>query len=141
LAVLTATRCFWDDFGHNAGLQEFLQNPGRARFDARSNACRNRAAAQEREPHQMKRTLDILVVLIVIVGVAVIVELAANRPIYEQIPLIASWLVLIAVGAVCEIIDIIMDRNAERKASRASQTQPIGSYGVNPDQSSPDIAA
>lgn len=89
----------------------------------------------------MKRTLDILIVLIVVVGIAVIIELAANRPIYEQIPLAASWLVLIAVGAVCEIIDVIIDRNAERKRSRVSQTQLNGYVGVNPETSAPDVAA
>jgi uncharacterized protein (DUF983 family) len=89
----------------------------------------------------MKRTLDILIVLIVVVGIAVIIGLAANRPIYEQIPLAASWLVMIAVGAVCEIVDVIIDRNAERKGSRASQIHPLGYAGVNAEGSSPGVAA
>jgi hypothetical protein len=89
----------------------------------------------------MKRTLDILIALIVMVGIAVIIELAANRPIYEQIPLIAFWLLMIAVGAVCEIAEAIAGRIAERKGSQPSQIQPIPSDSVNPEQSSRNEAA
>jgi hypothetical protein len=125
----------------SGGLQEFLENPRRARFDPGSNACRNRAAAQEREPHQVKRTLDILIALIVMVGIAVIIDFAANRPGYEQIQLLALWLLMIAVGAVCEILEAIAGRIAERNGSRPSQIQPIQSDWVNPEQSSPNVAA
>jgi hypothetical protein len=89
----------------------------------------------------MKRTLDILIALIIMVGIVVIIDLAANRPIFEQIELVALWLLMIAVGAVCEIFEIIAGRTAERKGSPPSQIQPIRSYGVSPEQYSPNIAA
>ena len=89
----------------------------------------------------MKRTLDILIALIVMVGIAVIIDFATNRPGYEQMQLLALWLLMIAVGAVCEIFEAIAGRIAERKGSRPSQIQPIRSDWVNPEQSSPDVAA
>ena len=89
----------------------------------------------------MKRTLDILIALIVIVGIAAIIDFAANRPSYEQMLLLALWLLMIAVGAVCEISELIAGRIAERTGSRPSQTQPIRSDWVNPEHSSPDVAA
>jgi hypothetical protein len=89
----------------------------------------------------VKRTLDILIALIVMVGIAVIIDFAANRPGYEQIQLLALWLLMIAVGAVCEILEAIAGRIAERNGSRPSQIQPIQSDWVNPEQSSPNVAA
>jgi hypothetical protein len=89
----------------------------------------------------MKRTLDILIALIVMVGIAVIIDFAAHRPSYEQMQLVALWLLMIAVGGICEISELVAGRAAERKASRSSQIQPIRSDGVNPEQSSPGVAA
>jgi hypothetical protein len=89
----------------------------------------------------MKRTVDIFIVLIVMVGIAVIIDFAAHRPIYEQVQLLALWLLMIAVGAVCEIFEIVALRAAERNGSRPSQIQPIRSDGVNPEQSSLGVAA
>jgi hypothetical protein len=89
----------------------------------------------------MKRILDILIWLVIVVGIAVIIDLAANRPIYEQIPLVALWLLMIAVGAVCEIFEAIAGVIAERKGSQPSQIQPIRSDWANPEQSSPNVAA
>jgi hypothetical protein len=89
----------------------------------------------------MKRTLDILIALIIMVGIAVIIDIAAHRPIYEQMQVVALWLLMIAVGAVCEIFELVAGRTAEREASRPSQIQPIRSDWANPEQSSPSIAA
>lgn len=89
----------------------------------------------------MKRTLDILIALIAMVGIAVIVDFAAHRPIYEELLLLAVWLVMIAAGAIFEIVEIVAGRTAERKASRLAQVQPMWSDAFNPEQSSPRLAA
>ena len=121
------------------GLQEFLENPKRTRFDPGSNACRNRAAAKkkttsnEAHPGHTDRADRYG-------RIAVIIDVAANRPSYEQIQLLALWLLMIAVGAVCEIFEAIAGRIAERKESRRSQIQPIRSDWVNPERSSPNVA-
>ncbi len=89
----------------------------------------------------MKRAVDTLIALIILVGIAAIVDFAAHRPIFEQVQLIALWLLMIAVGAVVEIVDIVVGRNAERNGPRPAQLQPMRSDAVNPEQSAPRLAA